>query len=132
MIQDKIKSWQLLKKQLAQLQDPCLKKAYMLEFRKRALNDWGFDPETSKFATKDDIQFDDVEKEIIKAINAYNDFGVKTKRELSTKEVDKAKTNMYFFIKSGGTLVDLPEDLRNSEFIQNLYFATLKKVYDVE
>lgn len=127
MIQEQVRAWKQLKEMVAKVQDPTLRNAMMAEFRSRALRDWGYDPETGRPPKEDELLLTDWERDLLDDIKKNQTFGVDTraeKRETERKELEK---NMYFFIKDGGSLADIPAEIR-TDTVVDAYLRVLKKM----
>ena len=126
---EKLKAWKELQKVLLGIPDLALRKTYHDAFLLKAMEEWGFNPDDptqkpEELSESDLIKYlEPWEQELLKRIKAFNEYGIDIKpKEERRKEAKEAYQNMWEFIKGGGTLVDLPKDLRDSEHIQNLYF----------
>ena len=99
----------------------------------KAIEEWGFNPEKPERIQKGAVYLNNDEKKIMERIKLYQEYGIDTRtdeeKEASRKEF---RLNMYRFVKGGGTLTDMPDELRNSEFVRNMYYKVLKKVYEIE
>lgn len=121
--------WKWLKSQISLIRDDNLRKIIFAELRKRAYENWGFDPETTKINSVKKIELDDWEKEFVEDINKAKVYEVDTrikKREQTKKE---AKVRMKDFISKGGNLKDIPENVRNNT-IEKLYYECLLECVD--
>lgn len=133
-INQKTKAWKSLMKQLEQVVDPILRNSMKAEFTKRAIREWGYNPETGELLKDDEFSFDDLddwEKEFFKDIQDMITYQIDTRKEKREAEEKELRKNMYFFIKGGGGLADIPSDVR-TDYIVKIYLETLKKVYDIE
>lgn len=119
--------WKFIKKQLELVQDPILRNIMLAEIRKRAIRDWGFDPE-GKDLNKD-IVLNDWEKDLVEDINDFKSFGVDNRVEKREKEKREAKSRMKSFIEKGGNLCDIPEEIR-TDTIKKLYYDCLLEYGD--
>lgn len=129
---EQLKAWKWLQGQLQAIPDPSVRKLYHDTFILKAIQDWGFNPEhPDKIVAdvKNKTILDDFEKRLDNRIKVWLEYGIDVDK--NSEQQKEARANMYEFIKGGGTLTDLPEELRKSEYITDLYFSTLKKVYDV-
>ena len=124
MIQEQVQAWKWLKQQVAKVPDPTLRNAMMVEFRQRALRDWGYCPEDGSIAKKDDIVLNDWERGFLADIKAVVEFGVDPRKEKREKERREARGAMKLFIENGGTLADIPDDICTPE-IRELFYETL-------
>lgn len=120
-------SWKFLKDQLKLVKDPVLKNVMLAEFRKKAVRDWGFDPETSNLNKQ--VVLDDWEKELVEDVNDFKTFGYDNRVEKRKKEKEEAKARMGDFIEKGGKLSDLPDYLQN-EHTTNLYLEVMAEKID--
>lgn len=131
MIQEQVRAWRQLKEWVSKVQDPLLRNAMMAEFRSRALRDWGYDPETGRPPKEDELLLTDWERDLLDDIKKAQAFGLdinyirKDKRAAEEKELEK---NMYFFIKDGGSLADIPPEIR-TDTVVDAYLRVLKKMY---
>ena len=66
--QRQITGWKWLKDQLNKIRDNTLRNAILADFRKRAYKEWGFNPDNGKINTKQEIELDDWEKELVEDI----------------------------------------------------------------
>ena len=135
---EKMKGWKELMKTLTNIPDPSLRKLYRDTFVLKAEQDWGFNPDSLKKTPpveNNKPRLLDWEQKLADRINTIVDYGIdpqtQEEKKLSKKEILKAKENMYLFIKEGGTLVDIPPEIRTDK-ITELYFLMLKKVYGIE
>jgi hypothetical protein len=130
MIQNYAQAWKFLKEQTAKVRDPLLRNAMMAEFRKRALNEWGFDPETGDLPTINDVKKDEWEEEFVEDMAVAEKFNIDTREEKRKKTLDETCACMQQFVNDGHTLSDIPEELR-TPFITDLYLKCLHKQGDV-
>lgn len=121
MVQGHVQAWKFLQAQVAKVKDPVLRNAMMAEFRKRALNEWGFDPDSGRLATKDDAVLDAWEQELADDISEYALYGVDTRVEKRKATAKEARARMMDFVSKGGSLSDIPADVRSSTIVR-LYF----------
>lgn len=127
-----LKSWQEMVRVLDGIPDPRLRKLYRDSLVLKAIDEWGFNPDTLKQESiRPEMVLDDWEKRLLERIKVMQEYGFDpvTKEEKEAEE-RKAKLAMYQFVRSGGTLADIPEDLR-TEYNVDLYLEAVKKVYDV-
>lgn len=128
MIQEQVRAWKQLKEMVAKVEDPTLRNAMMAEFRNRAINEWGYCPDDRNAARKDIPALDSWERDLLDDIKKAQTFGVDTrakKREAERKELEK---NMYFFVKDGGALTDIPPEIR-TDTVVDAYLRAVKKIY---
>lgn len=124
-IQQQTKAWKFLKDCVSKVQDPTLRNVMMAEFRKRAVRDWGFNPDDRYAVAKEPtIELDDWEKEFVADIEKAKKYEIDTRAE-KRKQTDKeAHARMLQFIEQGGCLLDIPDDIR-TDTIEKLYYDCL-------
>lgn len=130
MTQNYAQAWKFLKEQTARVRDPILRNVMIAEFRKRALNEWGFDPETTNISTDSDVSLTDWEQDFMQDIQDTISYGFDTREEKRKKTLDEACACMRQFVNDGHTLSDIPEELR-TPFITDLYLKCLYRQGDV-
>lgn len=116
--------WKWLKSQVSLVRDEDLRKVMMAELRKRAYENWGFDPETTKINSVRKIELDDWEREFVEDIKKAEIYELDTRVEKREKTRKEAKARMKDFISKGGSLKDIPEDVR-SNTIEKLFYECL-------
>ena len=122
--QNYAQAWKFLKEQTSKVQDPILRNTMMAEFKKRALREWGFNPEDGALYQGDESDLDPWEKEFVNDINDTVTYGIDT-REDKRKETEKqARASMRQMIRNGETIADIPEDIRTPH-IEKLFLEEL-------
>lgn len=129
MTQNYVQAWKFLKEQTANVRDPLLRNAMMAEFRKRALNEWGFDPESGDLPTINDIKTDEWEKDFLEDLQIAQKFNIDTREEKRKKEETELRGNLRLMIINGETLADIPDDIR-APHIEKIYLEELYKYGD--
>ena len=111
-IQEQTKAWKFLKECVSKVQDPVLCNFMMAEFRKRAIKDWGFNPDSKYGVAKNEaVKLDDWEQELVADIEKAIKYEIDTREEKRKKIAKEAHARMMQFIETGGTLADIPEDI---------------------
>lgn len=129
-IQEQTKAWKFLKDCVSKIQDPTLRNVMMAEFRKRAKQEWGFNPDSKYGVAKNEsVELDDWEKEFVADINDMITFKIDTREEKRKKTMKEAKARMMQLIITGGTLSDIPDNIR-SNTIDKLYYQCLMEYGD--
>lgn len=129
-LQEQTKAWKFLKDCVAKVVDPTLRNVMMAEFRKRAIRDWGFNPDSKYGVAKNEsVELDDWEKEFVADIEKAIKYEIDTREEKRKKTMKEAKARMMQLIVSGGTLADIPDDVR-SDTIDKLYYQCLMEYGD--
>lgn len=131
MINQRVAAWNALIKHLDDVIDPTLRNAIKAEYIKRAINEWGYNPETGELPKDNEIELDGWEKEFLQDIKDSATYQIDTRKEKRKKEAKELRLNMYQFIKSGGTLSEIPPSIR-SDYIVKIYLEELKKVCGIE
>lgn len=129
MIQNYAQAWKFLKEQTARVRDPILRNVMIAEFRKRALNEWGFDPETTNISTDSDISLTDWEQDFVQDIQDTISYGLDVREEKRKKEETELRGNLRLMIINGETLADIPDDIRTPH-IEKIYLEELYKYGD--
>lgn len=131
MVNNKVSAWKWLKSELTKIQDKDLYLGMIAGFRKRAINDWGYDPETGTPMESNQIELDDWEKEFVEDIQKSQEYEIDTREEKRKQTVKEAHARMMAFIKRGGQLSDIPEDIC-TDTIKRLYhdcFSNMAIIY---
>lgn len=131
-----LKGWNWLMQMLEKIQDPKTKKLYKDSLLLKAIESWGFNPERpQKITEATKPMLTKEEERLCEIIKIYNEYGIDIRTEDEKNESQKRKKefliNMYEFVKNGGRLIDLPEDLLKSKYATDTYFQMVKKLYDV-
>lgn len=113
-------AWKFLKQQLARVIDPILRNTMMAEFRQRALSGWGFDPDNGNLAQDDDIVLNDWEQGLVQDMELRKVYGVDPRKAKREHEIKEARARMRIFIEHGGSLSDIPDDIR-TPYITQMY-----------
>lgn len=123
--QNNVVAWKWLKEQLNRISDPILKNAMLAEFKRRAWNLWGYNPETAFIKKEPEkIELDDWEKELVKDIEKAEQYQIDTRVEKREKTKKEFKIRMKDFITKGGKFSDLPKELQN-EHIAKAYLDAI-------
>ena len=121
--QEKATAWKTLQSMIDKIVDPVLKKAIFGELYARAEKEWGYCPSEEKPSNK--IELEDWEIKFLDAVNTAKQYGVMiVDEEESAKRDRENKHWMMQFIRKGGVLNDLPEDIRCG-YVRRLYFDCL-------
>lgn len=123
-------SWKFLKDCVSKIQDPTLRNVIMAEFRKRAKQDWGFNPDSKYGVAKNEpVKLDDWEKEFVVDIEKAIKYEIDTREEKRKKTAKEVHARMMQFIETGGTLADIPEDIYTDTIIR-LYHDCMQEYGD--
>ncbi len=125
LTEQRASAWKFLKSQVAKVQDPDLRMAMMAEFRKRALNEWGFNPDNGKLATTENVILSDWEREFVADIQKTTQFELDIRKEKRESERRAIIANMRKFVQDGGQLMDIPDDVRTDD-ITAMYFDAVR------
>ena len=113
-------AWKFLKQQLARVIDPILRNTMLAEFRQRARNEWGFDPDNGKLAQDEDIVLNDWEQGLVQDMELRKAYGVDPRKAKREHEIKEARARMRLFIERGGSLSDIPDEIR-TPYITQMY-----------
>lgn len=119
-----VKRWKYIKEQVNNIPEPLLRDAIMEGYKNRAVAEWGYCPDNTKYKPMKQIpELDDYEKDLLKRIKMAKEYGY-FERDKNIEK--KAKNRMSDFIEKGGKYSDLPEDLQN-KYIAKLYIDVMFK-----
>lgn len=105
-------NWKFLKNCITKVKDQTLRNVMMAEFRRRAIRDWGFNPDNKYgIAKNESVELDDLEKEFVSDIEKSNKYEVDTREHKRKQTAKEAHARMMDFIESGGQLSDIPDDI---------------------
>lgn len=123
-------SWKFLKDCVSKIQDPTLSNVMMAEFRKRAKQDWGFNPDSKYGVAKNEsVQLDDWEQEFVADIEKAKRYEIDTRVEKRKQTAKEAHARMMQFIERGGQLSDITDDVRTDTIIR-LYHDCMQEYGD--
>lgn len=127
----KLQAWNNLKNLLKGIIDKKANKLYHDTLLLKAIREWGFNPEKIDKVNTPKIELTDWEKELLNDIQAVQEYGIDTRKE-KRKQTDKEfRLAMLDFVKSGGLLSDIPENLRNEKAIKDAYWEISEKYYNI-
>lgn len=129
LIQKQVQAWKWLKEQVGHIQDPTLRNAIMAEYRKRAMRDWGYCPETAPVPKNPVIDLEDWEKDFVADIEKTIEYELDISADKRQEAKKEALVRMKDFINKGGSWHDLPADLRN-EHTAKLYNSAFFEIID--
>lgn len=125
LTEQRASAWKFLKSQVATVQDPDLRMVMMAEFRKQALNEWGFNPDNGKLATTENVILSDWEREFVADIQKTIQFELDVRKEKRESERHEMIADMRKFVQDGGQLMDIPDDIRTPD-ITAMYFDAVR------
>lgn len=118
--QNYAQAWKFLKEQTSKVQDPILRNVMMAEFKKRALKEWGFNPDDASIYQGDESDLGSWEKEFVNDINDTLTYGIDTREDKRSETEKQARASMRQMIRNGETLADVPDDVR-TPYIEKLF-----------
>ena len=124
LTQQHAQAWKFIKSQIVRVVDPVLRNTMLAECRQRALNEWGFDPDNGRLATDADVVLSDWEKGFIDDIQKTASFELDVRKDQRETTLREARGRMRLFIEDGGTLADIPDDVR-TPYIERLFYEVL-------
>ena len=128
---EKLKIWKQLKDMVAKICDPDTRRMYYRALLARATNEFGFNPEKPG-ETKPNFEYvelDDWEKEFVEDINDSITFGFNVRKQKQEREFLEMRKNMRNFIEKGGSLADIPDELK-TPFLVEIYIKELLFIGD--
>ena len=114
--------WKKIQEFTSRIIDPVLKESILAEYQQRAIEEWGFCPDTKKYKRKKQ-ELEPWQEAFLKKIKSAVEYGVFVVDEQVEKE---ARARMKQFIEQGNKFSDLPPDLQTTSMCQ-LYFDVLLK-----
>lgn len=125
---EQIKVWEELKACINKIIDQKTRKMAYRALLVRFMKEYGFNPEKPVSAQKNNasVDLDDWEQELLNDIKDSKTFGFDTREEKRKKTAKEAHARMMQFIETGGTLADIPEDIRTDTII-NLYHDCMQE-----
>lgn len=114
-----VQAWKFLMEQVKGIQDPLLKRSMIADFRERAKQDWGWDPATGNLTETATPELNEWEKDFLERVKLGQQLGVYVPGD--TDEVAEARVNMMEYVRDGGTLAGIPDDIRTPD-IEDLYW----------
>lgn len=106
---------------MGDVQDPLLRRGMIAEFREKALRDWGWDPVSGNLQTPqiEEIELDEWEQDFLTRVRIGQQVGVHVPGE--DDETAQARLNMLAYVRDGGTLDGIPDDIRTPD-MEKLYW----------
>lgn len=115
---EKIRVWHALKDQIGKIYDYKTRSVYYKAFLARACSQWGFNPEKpGQPIQNESVELDDWEKEFVEDIKDSITFGFNVRKQKQNREFIETRRNMREFIQQGGTLKDIPENIKSKNIV---------------
>ena len=116
--QEKARAWSEIEKMIERVVDPVLRKSMLSDLAMRARAEWGYCP-SEKEIPDPELVLEEWEQEFLEEVKIAAEYGV------APNEPSKdAWFSMMDFIRHGGELSDIPDDIR-SDTIDKLYTECL-------
>lgn len=122
--QNYAQAWKFLKEQTSKVQDPILRNAMMAEFKKRALKEWGFNPDDASIYQGDESDLDSWEKEFVNDINDSITYGIDTREDKRKTTEKETRARIRLMIRNGESIADVPDEIRTPH-IEKLFLEEL-------
>lgn len=132
VVQNRVIAWKWLEKQLSLINDKVLRNSIMAEFKKKALDEWGYFPNSGMLAKKDPVVLDDWEKEFVEDIKKQQEYEVDTRKGKREQTEKEARARMRDYVQNGGKYSDLPDDLKNKTIAKLYLDVMLEEIKDCE
>lgn len=118
--EEKSRRWRWLENLIDKIQDPILRNSYLYELSECAKRDWGYCPSNRKIK-EPELVLEDWEQEFLEEVKIASEYGVVPWDDSVGEE---NRRWMMGFVRSGGELSMLPEDVRCS-YVDSLYTECL-------
>lgn len=118
--QEKARAWSELEQMIEKIQDPVLRKSMLSEMAMRARAEWGYCP-SDKEIPDPELVLEEWEQKFLDELSVAQAYGVVPWDDSVGGE---NKRWMMGFVRSGGELSMLPEDVRCS-YVDSLYTECL-------
>lgn len=125
-----VRAWNWLMACVAKTPDKNMRIAMIEDFRRKAQRDWGWVPgETTATASDNMVELDAWEMDFLKRIRIAQTLNVIVGTDKRNQTLAEAQLNMREFLREGGCLNDIPENIRTKD-IEDLYYQTLYQYGD--
>ena len=112
MVTEKARAWKELKQMLARIQDPDLRSAILGELTKRAIAEWGYNPENGFVDDNAPVELTDWEKVFVADIRKTVLYDLDVRAEKRKKGDREFMASMMAYVRDGGKLEDIPAHIR--------------------
>lgn len=112
MVTEKASAWKELKRMLARIQDKDLRSAIFGELTKRAISEWGYNPENGFVDDNAPVELTDWEKDFVADIRKTVLYDLDVREEKRKKGNTEFMASMMSYIRAGGKLEDIPAHIR--------------------
>lgn len=112
--------WKKILEHTKSIKDPILRESILAEYQQRAIQEWGFCPDSHIYKQKN-IEFEPWQEAFLKKIKSCLEYDVFFKDEAVEKE---ARARMRDFVCKGGSFTDLPIGLQTQD-LHILYIDVL-------
>lgn len=123
-VQQRVQAWKFLVTNIAKISDPILRNAVLADYKRRALDTWGYCPGDGTVAEPIAPQLTDDEQELlhdVQMVAMFNADVCADKREQIERET---VARMRMFVADGGDINQIPDEVRSAE-IDALYWRCL-------
>lgn len=126
----KIRAWNNLKEYIKNIHDNKTRKIYYTALLSKAIEEYGFNPETAKVSkNENNVVLDDWEKEFVEDIHKTQMYQLDVRAEKRKRTHKEALARAKLFIQQGGSYSDLPDDLKN-EHTAKLWLEAMDMLLD--
>ena len=127
--QKRVVAWKWLKDQLKLIGDPILRNALFAELKKRAWEEWGYNPETAYVKKQNTtVELDDWEKDFVEDIKKAEQYQVDTRENKRQQTNVEFRNRMRDYVAKGGKFSDLPEELQNEHILNGYLDAVFEEM----
>ena len=128
VVQERVRIWKELKAMLAKVTDKDLYNGLLAEYRRRAIAEWGYDPERGEPVQATSLSLTDWEKDLVRDIRKSQLYELDVREEKRKKTDAEARVAMMDYVRSGGLLEDIPENIR-CDGVDALYRECRDKIH---
>lgn len=119
---EQVRAWKFLMDQTSRFVDANVRRAVVQEFRERAQREWGWVPDGTVLDVKPELNPE--EEEFYKQIQAAIRYGIDIHEDERPKVNQEFASNMWEYVRDGGTLAGIPEDIR-TPVVEEEFFKML-------
>lgn len=128
MVTGKARAWKELKQMLIRIQDPDLRNSVLGEMTRRAISEWGYNPENGHVDENSPVDLTDWEKEFVTDIRKTVLYDLDVRAEKRNKGEEEFMASMMSYVRAGGKLEDIPAHIR-CEGVDRAYCECRDKIH---
>lgn len=117
---EQARAWAQLVTLISRIPDHRIREAMSAEFRDRAMREWGWCPSNSG-AKESKPTLDEWEQQFYDDIQETLAYGVDARADKHETEEKEFMANIRKFVRDGGTLLDIPDEIRTLTVVKAYY-----------